>query len=80
MNKKARPKSEEIDKKILEYLSKVPLTATTEMVAKKLGIAWYTAQMHLFVLKDKGTVKMYRIGRQNQWILSSRVEKMEKTK
>jgi DNA-binding transcriptional ArsR family regulator len=69
-----------IDKRILEYLSKLPLTATTEMVAKELGIAWYTAQMHLIKLRDEGKIKLYRIGRQNQWILSFRTEKMKYVK
>jgi predicted transcriptional regulator len=76
MNGKSKEK--DIDKKILEYLSTLPLTATTEMVAKSLGIAWYTAQMHLTKLKDEEKIKLYRIGRQNQWILSSRMEKMKK--
>lgn len=70
-------KGKELDKKILEYLSKLELTATTEMVAKELGIAWYTAQMHLIKLRDEGKIKLYRIGRQNQWILNSRIKKME---
>jgi DNA-binding transcriptional ArsR family regulator len=68
-------KSEEIDKKILEYLASLPLTATTEMVAKAVGVAWYTAEMHLQKLKDQGKVEKYRIGRQNQWILAGRVKK-----
>jgi DNA-binding transcriptional ArsR family regulator len=71
-------KGEEIDKKILEYLSKVELTATTEMIAKNLGIGWYTSQMHLIKLRDEGKIKLFRIGRQNQWILTERVERMKK--
>jgi len=76
-NKKRLNRSQ-IDDKIMEYLSKLPLTATTEMVAKELSIAWYTAAMHLNKLKDEGKVVLFRIGRQNQWILSERVDKMNK--
>lgn len=67
-------KGEDIDEKILEYLSTLPLTATTEMVAKSIEVAWYTAQMHLHKLKDEGKIKLFRIGRQNQWILSDRIK------
>jgi DNA-binding transcriptional ArsR family regulator len=73
-------KSEEIDKQILNYLAKIELTATTEMVAKAVGVAWYTAQMHLIRLRDEGKISMYRIGRQNQWILSERVKWMRKSR
>jgi len=75
---KQKLRGKEIDRKILDYLSQVELTATTEMVGAAVGIAWYTAQMHLAKLKDEGKVRIYRIGRQNQWILAERVEKMEK--
>jgi predicted transcriptional regulator len=54
------------------------LTATTEMVAGAVGVAWYTAQMHLAKLKDGGKIRIYRIGRQNQWILADRIEQMRK--
>jgi hypothetical protein len=43
------------------------------MVAKATKTAWYTAQMHLMKLKDEGKVKFFRIGRQNQWILATRL-------
>jgi hypothetical protein len=66
-------KGKEIDKKILEYLESIPFSATTEMVAKATKTAWYTAQMHLVRLKDEGKVKFFRIGRQNQWILATRL-------
>jgi len=65
-------KGEKIDDAILNYLKKIPFSATTEMVSKALNIAWYTAQMHLFKLKEEDKVKYFKIGRQNQWILSSR--------
>lgn len=67
-------KGEKIDEKILEYLRKAEFSATTEMVAEGVGIAWYTAQMHLSKLRDEGKVKFFRVGRQNQWILSSRLK------
>ena len=73
MNDEKRGK--EIDQKILAYLDKIPFSATTEMVGKAINIAWYTAQMHLFKLKEEGKVKYFEIGRQNQWILSERLKK-----
>jgi len=68
-------RGKQVDEKILEYLKKIEFSATTEMVAKALGIGWYTAQMHLQKLKDEGKVKYFKIGRQNQWILSSKMKK-----
>ena len=64
----------EIDESILEYLKKIAFSATTEMVAKAVGIAWYTSAMHLSKLKDEGKVKFFKVGRQNQWILSSKLK------
>lgn len=66
-------KKENIDKAILDYLREIPFSATTEMVGKALNIAWYTSQMHLFKLRDEGKIKYFKIGRQNQWILASRI-------
>lgn len=65
---------EDIDEAIMVYLKGIPFSATTEMVGKDLKIAWYTAQMHLFKLKEEGKVKYFKIGRQNQWILASRLK------
>ncbi len=67
-------KLDEIDKKILAYLKKIPFSATTEMVGKDVDIAWYTAHLHLIKLRDMGKIKYFRIGRQNQWILASRLK------
>jgi Mn-dependent DtxR family transcriptional regulator len=69
-----KTKSEDIDKAIMDYMAKIPFSATTEMVGKELKIAWYTAQMHLFKLKEEGKVKYFKIGRQNQWILARRLK------
>ena len=66
-------KTENIDEAILAYLKGIPFSATTEMVGKNLKIAWYTAQMHLFKLKEEDKVRYFKIGRQNQWILASRL-------
>lgn len=68
-------KGEGIDKAILDYMNSIPFSATTEMIGKALGIAWYTAQMHLFGLEKAHKVRFFRIGRQNQWILASRLKK-----
>jgi DNA-binding transcriptional ArsR family regulator len=77
MKKLIEMRGERIDKEILRYLEKVELTATTEMVAKAIGVSWYTAQNHLYKLKDDGKVFMLRIGRQNQWILKERYERIK---
>lgn len=68
-----RLKGIEIDKAILKYLDALPFSATTEMVGKELNLAWYTAQMHLFKLQQEGKIRYFKIGRQNQWILSSKM-------
>jgi Mn-dependent DtxR family transcriptional regulator len=70
---KMKRKGEEIDKKIMEYLENIPFSATTEMIAKAIGVAWYSAQMHLNKLEKEGKVKFFRIGRQNQWIIASKL-------
>lgn len=67
-------KKDEIDSKIMNYLKRIPFSATTEMIAKDVGVAWYTAQMHLHRLEKEGKVKYFKIGRQNQWILSSKLK------
>lgn len=67
-------KGDEVNTAILKYLETIPFSATTEMVGKDLKIAWYTAQMHLFKLRDDGKVKYFKIGRQNQWIIASRLK------
>ena len=67
-------KSGNIDEAILAYLKGIPFSATTEMVGKNLKVAWYTAQMHLFKLKEEGKVRYFKIGRQNQWVLASRLK------
>ncbi len=64
----------EIDSKILDYLGSIEFSATTEMVCKAAGVAWYTAQMHLNKLRDEGKIRYFRVGRQNQWILSSKLK------
>jgi Mn-dependent DtxR family transcriptional regulator len=67
-------RGEEIDKLILRYIASIPFSATTEMVAKELKIAWYTASQHLIKLEREGKIKYFRIGRQNQYILASRLK------
>ncbi len=71
-------KPKDIEKGILDYLERLPLTATTDMVASELKISWATATSHLNKLKNEGKIKLYRIGRQNQWILAERIKKIEK--
>jgi len=60
-------KENEIQKKILEYLSKQEWPSTTEDIAKNIGISWNTAELHLTKLQVQEKVKFRRVGRQNQW-------------
>lgn len=66
-------RGDEIDKAIMVYMAKIPFSATTEMVGKELKIAWYTASQHLIKLEREGKIKYFRIGRQNQYILATRL-------
>ena len=59
---------DEIETSILRYLIEEDWPVTTEMVAKEVGIAWNTAQVHLWKLVSQGLVKGKRVGRQNQWL------------
>jgi predicted ArsR family transcriptional regulator len=63
---------EDIDKRILKYLSEQDWPVTTEMVAENVKISWNTAQIHLYKLSAEGLVKGKRVGRQNQWVLTRR--------
>ncbi|NQE45205.1 hypothetical protein C5S31_04180 [ANME-1 cluster archaeon GoMg2] len=60
----------EIETKILKFLIEEDWPVTTEMVAKEVGIAWNTAQVHLWKLVSQGLVKGKRVGRQNQWMVT----------
>ena len=59
---------DKIEIKILKYLMEEDWPVTTEMVAKGVGIAWNTAQIHLWKLVSEGLAKGKKVGRQNQWI------------
>jgi len=59
---------DEIETNILRYLIREDWPVTTEMVAKEVGVAWNTAQVHLWKLVSQGLVKGKRVGRQNQWM------------
>jgi Mn-dependent DtxR family transcriptional regulator len=75
MKSRKQIRGEEIDRRIMEYIEKIPFSATTEMVAKAVGVSWYTAQMHLHKLEREGKIKYFKIGRQNQFILASRLKR-----
>ena len=68
-------KEDEIQKKILEYLSKQEWPSTTEDIAKGIGISWNTAQLHLVKLQMQGKVKFRKVGRQNQWWLARKYKR-----
>nr|QNO57966.1 hypothetical protein NNIPPFBB_00011 [Methanosarcinales archaeon ANME-1 ERB7] len=67
---------EAIEISILRYLLEEDWPVTTEMVAKEMGIAWNTAQVHLWKLVSQGVVKGKRVGRQNQWMITDKGKKV----
>ncbi len=67
---------DEIETSILRYLIEEDWPVTTEMVAKEMGIAWNTAQVHLWKLVSQGVVKGKRVGRQNQWMITDKGKKV----
>ena len=67
---------DEIETNILRYLIREDWHVTTEMVAKEVGIAWNTAQVHLWKLVSQGLVKRKRVGRQNQWMATDGGKKL----
>ncbi len=60
-------KSEEIQKKILQYLKDLDWPSTTGDVARSVKVSWNTAELNLVKLQMLGRVKFKRVGRQNQW-------------
>jgi len=68
-------KESEIEKKILECLSRQDWPSTSEDVAKEVDISWNTAQLHLIKLQMQGKVKFRKVGRQNQWWLDRKYER-----
>jgi predicted transcriptional regulator len=62
----------EIGVSILRYLLEEDWPVTTEMVAKEMGIAWNTAQVHLWKLVSEGLVRGKKVGRQNQWMITDK--------
>ena len=67
---------EEIGISILRYLLEEDWPVTTEMVAKEVGIAWNTAQVHLWKLVSERLVRGKRVGRQNQWMITENGKKV----
>lgn len=66
---------DEVDKQVLNYLSKQDWPVTTEMVAKELKISWNTAQIHLYKLMATGMVIGRKMGKQNQWVITEKGKK-----
>jgi len=62
----------DIKKEIVEFLSKQEWPATSEDIAKGIGISWNTAQVQLLKLQTEGKVKFRKVGRQNQWWLDKK--------
>lgn len=60
----------DVSEKILEHMSKLEWPATTEDIAKDVGVSWNTAQVWLLKLAYEGKVKYRKVGRQNQWWLN----------
>lgn len=67
---------DEIEIAILRYLLKEDWPVTTEMVAKEVGMAWNTAQVHLWRLVSQGLIRGKKVGRQNQWMITDAGKKI----
>ena len=67
--------AKDIDRKILNFLSKQDWPVTTEEVAKGVGVSWQTAQMHLLKLSLDKKLKSKKVGRQWQWWLMKKYRK-----
>ena len=64
---------DELDRRVLDYLKEETWPVTTEMVAEAVGVAWNTAQVHLYKLLASRRVVSKKVGRQNQWMLAGRL-------
>lgn len=65
-------RNDDTKEKILEFLKKQDWPVTTEQIAKKIGVAWHTAQVNLFKLVAERKVKYKKVGRQNQfWLIKN---------
>jgi len=64
-----------IQKEIIAFLRKQDWPVTTENVMKGISVSWNTAQVHLLKLVADKTVKYKKVGRQNQFWLSSKYKK-----
>ncbi len=62
--------SDDIDRRILDFLAKQDWPVTTENVAAGGEVTWNTAEVHLLRLVAGGFVRGKKVGRQNQWILT----------
>lgn len=62
----------DLKKEIIDFLSKQEWPATSEDIAKGVGISWNTAQVQLLKLQTEGKVKFRKVGRQNQWWLDKK--------
>jgi predicted ArsR family transcriptional regulator len=69
------PKETTVRKDILKFLAKQEWPSTTEDTAASVGVSWQTAQVHLLKLATEGIVKYRKVGRQNQFWLSSKYRK-----
>jgi predicted transcriptional regulator len=67
---------EAIEISILRFLQDEDWPVTTEMVAKKVGVAWNTAQVHLWKLVSQRVVRGKRVGRQNQRMITEEGKKV----
>ena len=90
MQRRDRRTGEKIKNDILDYMEKMDFPNTTENIAKKLGLNWYSAMRYLHDLRAEGKVFHKKIGRQDQWwtenvnesrrllkVLKEKVEKLE---
>ncbi|OQX55857.1 MAG: hypothetical protein B5M53_03735 [Candidatus Cloacimonas sp. 4484_209] len=65
--KRRKRKAREIKQEIINFIESLDFPATTEQIAKGVGVNWYAAKLYLGELMREGKVFHKRIGRQNQW-------------
>ena len=62
-----------IDKDILRLLSQLNQPASTDEIAQRIDRAWHSVQKYCYILKSKGKIHGFRVGRMNLWVIEERV-------
>ena len=66
-------RSVNIDDDILMILSKLNRPASTEEIAREIDKEWHTVHKYCHILKSKGKIHGFRVGRMNLWVIGEGV-------